>query len=314
MRPLAVSRGVKLAGVTVDLSRGAGEFRAWAVGAGYRAEARAECLNGVGHRVPHLSCTCGFYAARTVPTLLDLLQPTAASLAGAALLDVELGGLELVGPMGVRAEQQRVLGAHLLRWCARCDSDYAVPDGPPRLYGLAAPGIGGQLAVTPLCDAHAVDGSPRLSLADVAGLVRTEVSWASDAVTDGFFDHRAHVFAVGQVRGPRSAGRRIRQLRMGQVGFVAPAAVAVGPGGVLVDSSAVAPQRPDTVSKVAVQRRIDLGLELVVTRGNARAMEAVLGETSTAPGASWLPVKVRGLRHSRRLAAAVEPGRVGGVR
>jgi hypothetical protein len=302
--PAPLRPAVKLARIAVDLDARTGAFSPWADTLTYTAEAHAECALGRSHTVPHLGCTCGFYAAYDVEGLLTLLQPDHAMLAGSALLDVELGGVELAGPFGVRAAEQRVLGAALVPFCMACDQ----PDleSPPELYATRSARLpGGPHWVVPLCASHAAltrDAVP-VTLGDVAGMLGTEVTWASAEQALLFLDWRDERLAAGEVRGPLAAWRTLGQLRMGQIGFTTAEALRVGDGRVHLDLTAPALQREQGGAYLPILRRVDLAYELVITTGNAEAAEAaLLDPRPLAPATSVRRLAhASGLRHAPRL-------------
>ena len=222
-------RAKKLAGLVVDARLRRGAFVPLHAGGVYGAYAVAECRAGRRHVPPFEDCACGFYAGRSLTQTLQLVQPTLERLARLALLDVELGGLELAGPRGLRAEQQRVLGAHPLPWCALCVA--ADPEGRTastqrgvRLYAVGQDAV---RDVVPLCETHAelAMADATLTLGDAAGLLGTAVTWAPGDVRRRilrYFDR--HLIEQGR-HDLVVAHRPLTQLRMGQLGFVEPDAV-----------------------------------------------------------------------------------------
>jgi hypothetical protein len=307
--PAPLRQAVKFARLGIDLSARTGLFFPWVDTLPYTAEGHAECAHGGDHQAPDADCTCGFYAAYDAEGLLTLLQPGHAALAGAALLSVELGGVEIAGPQAVRAEQQRVLGAAIMPLCPLCDS--ARPSASrPGLYALAG-GSGGYRWVVPLCDSHAQlsTGAHRLTLGEVAGLLGTEVTWASSDVAWSFLDWRDAQLAAGQKRGPLAADRTLAQLRMGQVGFTTTDALRVQDGQLHLDLAAPALQREQGGAYVPILRRVDLSHEIVITADNAAAIEAALFQPRALAAATRVvPIEhATGWRHSSRLAQVVSP-------
>lgn len=301
-------RAVKFASLAVDPRVGDGVFLPWASPVPYQAEARAVCGHGQDHAAPDPGCECGFYAAHDLRSLLDLLRPTIHDIAGSAMLDVELGGLELAGPRGARSAEQRVLGAEVIRWCPDCGEDDTARRGPARLYGTGTMVAGRTMhALVTRCDAHL--GSAALqtySLADVAGLLRTELTWATDEVVGRVLDARRAALTRGQLRGPLLPTRRIGQLRMGQVGFTVVDSLRLDSDGRLwVDVDAPASQRRHGCAVVAIHRRVDLHLELVVRPAVAARLDAALTRRRLpALGRREHPLRhVDGLRHLPGLAA-----------
>lgn len=302
----------KLAHIAVSLDRDKGFFLPWVVGVPYRAEQHAVCGHGHRHPVPDPGCSCGFYAANNVETLFDLLEPTIEHLAGAALLDAEFGGVELAGPDGVRAAQQRVLAAGLFRWCRPCAAQDRIPDGPPALYTPpSAPYGRDQRTVQVLCDRHAAGATDarEITFADLSGLLRTEVRWASASVHEGFLArHERRLFDFSE-RAPLLPDRRAGELRMGQRGFLSGSAVRFdAPSRTLrVDLDARAPQRPLYRPFVALKRTVHLGWELRIPAEHAEELDACLSAACSAPSGTNEEVvsAVRGLLHLPSFASAL---------
>ncbi len=306
--PAPLRKAVKLARLGIDLSARSGLFFPWIDTLPYAAEGYAECAEGGDHQAPATDCTCGFYAAYDADGLMTLLQPDHAALAGAALLTVELGGVEIAGPQAVRAEQQRVLGAQIMPLCPLCDG----PQRSTELPGLYAWRTGGSDThrwVVPLCESHAALSRDihRLSLGDVAGMVGTEVTWAPRELVELFCDWRDVQLAAGQARGPLASDRTLGQLRMGQVGFTTTDALRVHDGRLRVDLGAPALQREQGGAYVPILRRVDLALELVLTSGNVEAIEdAIFQHRELPPAARLKPLAyATGLRHAARLTRVI---------
>ncbi|HVM18734.1 MAG TPA: hypothetical protein VM307_02115 [Egibacteraceae bacterium] len=308
---LPARKAVKFAALGVDPTAGSGVFLPYAVGVPYPAESTAVCARGATHAVPDPGCTCGFYAARSFGDLLDLLHPTLAQLAGSALLDVELGGIELAGPYGMRAGEQRVLGAGLIRLCAQCmQAPRSGPAPAAHLYLLPYAGRDIPYLVRPLCDDHAAEAhtAEEIGLGDLSGLMRTEVSWAPRELLAQIAERHQIRLAAGQPHGPLLAHRRVCDLRMGQVGFTPVASVRLDSGGRLwVSANATAAQRPRRTGDVAVLRAVGLWLELVITTDTAGAVDAAVATPRPAQlRCTEMPVDVvHGTRRAPRLAAAL---------
>ena len=300
---LALRPAVKLAGIVLDLDRAGGFFLPWREPQ-QRAEAFAVCQSGWDHDAPGADCDCGFRGVDDAATLLDLLTPSLEDLAGAAVLDVELGGVVVAdGDDSYRAATQRVLGAAILRWCPACLRAETTRNGAPSLYAVSH-GSAWRLAV--LCEAHVagLDALP-LSLGDVAGLVGTEVTWASSEVAEGLRWRIESRWSAPQLRGPLALDRHVAHLRMGQLGFVQPSAVRVDFDGVLwVDLRAPAPQRPHGSAVVPVKRPVGFGLEVVATTAAVRRLDARLARARPrlADANEERVSVVRGLRHLPCLA------------
>jgi hypothetical protein len=162
------------------------ETRTWATFAGlsvtlrYGSEAEARCSRercpvSENHAAPHPAGTCGFHGTDT--------DPLAWMVPEGAVLDVELYGRVIRHERGWRASHQRVLGVAFARGCMECRRE--VPD--PVLATVRAPMVGRQLLVVPRCGRCAAvwrgrDDDP-IAVADLAGLLGTEVSWAGPQVT-----------------------------------------------------------------------------------------------------------------------------------
>lgn len=297
-------RAAALAAIEVDLTCGTGHFHPWSRPA-FAAEEIAACHHDLDHDPPGSDCDCGFVAADRPEDLLDLLHPSLETLAGAALLQVDLGGFVVADGSWLRGGAQRVFEAGLLRWCRSCvREDQAVEHD----WSLVVVADHGRLSVS--CKEHLAHLSRPvvLSLTDVAELVRAEVSWASADEVETVRWHVEQRAAAPQLVGPLAMGRRVSQLRMGQLGFVAPTAVRLDHDGVLwIDRDAPAPQRPNAAAIVPVKRSVGLGLELIAATPAVRRLDDTLARRLPP----WLGVReekvsvIRGLRHTPRLAAAV---------
>jgi hypothetical protein len=305
--PTTSRRGTSIAELAVDPRAGDGLFLPRA-GVPHFAEARAVCTVGRGHAVPDPSCGCGFASADDVATLLDLIEPTVRDLAGAALLDVELTGRRWTDGRTTRAAEQHVLGGGVIRWCPACGPDDLAAHGPARLYGRERTvGLRRMHGVVARCDAHAEPaGLAAYTLADLAGLLGTELTWAPDEVVAALLDRRRARLVLGQRRGPVLGTRRVGQLRMGQVGFATLDGLRLdGTGRLWVDLDGPAPQRPLGEGSVPLHRTVDLGFELVVPRPAAHRIDAALGRPRP-PLLGRREVEVRriaGMEHLPRLVA-----------
>lgn len=189
----------KVAWTLLDSSRRVGRFAGFSVGAGYRAEDCARCVRERcpvqdNHPAPHLGGTCGFYGATGDP--LDWMMPQA------ALLDVELYGRVVRHESGWRAGRQRVLGARFARGCVDC----LAADPRSALVTRPDPLGSRRLLVAPRCARclpvwRSPSDGEEVALADLAGLLGTEVSWL-DAATS------AQVLRRGANRTPRADSAR----------------------------------------------------------------------------------------------------------
>jgi hypothetical protein len=256
-------------------------FLPWGGQLPHFAEARAVCGRGEGHAAPGESCDCGFTGSYDVVSLLDLIEPTIGDLAGSALLDLELTGRLRTEASTTRAAEQHVLGGGVIRWCAQCRPEDVAVYGPARLYGTARTvGLRPMQGVIARCDAHVENAElTGYTLADLAGLLCTELSWAPDDVVAALLDRRRARLVLGQRRGPILGLRRVGQLRMGQTGFTTLDSLRLDCDGRLwIDLDGPAPQRALGDTLVPVHRAVDLGFELVVPVNVAERIDAVLGQ------------------------------------
>jgi hypothetical protein len=301
-------RATGIAHLAVDPTAGDGVFLPWRSGIAHFAEAHAVCGRGEGHEPPDAECDCGFAAAYDVAALLDLIEPTIAELAGAAVLDVDLLGRRHLGDALTRAGAQHVLGAGVLRWCAECRPEDLAVNGPAHLLGAERTvGLRVMHQLVTRCEAHGGAGPLQpYTLADAAGLLRTEVTWAPDEVVAAMLDRRRGRLVCGQRRGPVLGERRIGQLRMGQVGFTSLDSIRLDDSGRLwADVDGPAPQRPLGDAFVAVHRAVDLALELIVPVNAAERIDAVIGR-ARPPLLGRREQEVRrieGMEHLPRLVA-----------
>jgi hypothetical protein len=184
-------RGWKTAQVL--LSADGTEATLWGitVGGSYRTDDRARCVRR-GCEPPALDCDCGFYVFKQRAEALDLLRRTLAcnGLRDKALLSVEVDGTVLEYARGYRAEQQRVMGVQLERVCGTCRDEgvgrpatrlaaawaYRMPTFA-RFTGAGSAMASGMLPVRPICDAHVPERGQVLGIAELAGLLGTEVTW-----------------------------------------------------------------------------------------------------------------------------------------
>lgn len=305
----SVRRANTLAGLAVDPRAGDGVFLTWPDGPAYFSEARAVCALGQAHPAPGADCDCGFPGSYDVPTLLDLLEPTIAEVAGAALLDVELAGGLTAGSDRTRAAQQQVFGAKIIRWCAACRPEEVDEHGPADLYGIERRvGLRTMHGLVTRCQAHVGEQHLRpYALGDVAGMLRTELTWAPEAVIAALLDRRRARLVLGQQHGPLLGQRRVAELRMGQVGFTALDGLRLDDQGRLwVEVRGPASQRPLGEAVVPVHRAVDLRLELVVPRPTARRIDLAIGGPRPKPAGRLEAeiARVEGLDHLPRVAAA----------
>lgn len=113
-------RGYKRAFIVASEERFAFEPLWWPAGARYLVDDVAQCRNDahpVGEPIPHVKCTCGFWAVAD-PDQLD--HHTGSWNPSVVQLDVELSGLVVEYGPGWRASHQSVLGAHYQSRCAKC--------------------------------------------------------------------------------------------------------------------------------------------------------------------------------------------------
>lgn len=299
-------RTVSLAAMRLHSTGFAGFFEPWA-GPAFASEDIALCGRADDHDAPGADCTCGFRAADDAQNLLDLINPPMEALAGAALLDVELGGIVLPMGSGFRGSSQRVLRAGVLRWCRTCLTRDKASATPPQLYGIER---SDWLNVVGLCDEHALRLSHAIALSpdDVADHLHAPVRWADPKLAESIRIHLEQRWALPQLAGPLAYERRVSSLRMGQLGFVPPAALRLDARGMLrLRSDAPAPQRPTATAIVPVRRTVALNLEMVATTPEVQRLDAQFARTKPP----LLGVReehvatIRGLRHLPRLAAAV---------
>lgn len=147
----------------------------------YRAEATACCCTercpvDRVHEAPHAAGTCGFHGTSDDP--LGWIIPES------AILEVELYGRVIRHERGWRASRQRVLGARFVRGCMSC----CAYDPQARLVTVPAPVVERALLVGPRCRRCAAvwrwpSMGEGIGLADLAGLLGTEVSWADEATS-----------------------------------------------------------------------------------------------------------------------------------
>ena len=303
---LPLRRTVSLAQMRLHSTGFAGFFQPWA-GPTFASEDIALCGRAEDHDAPGADCNCGFRAADDPHNLLDLINPPMDALAGAALLDVELGGIVLPMGPGFRGSSQRVVRAGVLRWCRTCLVRDRASESPPQLYGIHR---SDWLNVVALCDEHAMRLSHRVALtpAEVADHLRAPVVWAGPRLAESVRLHLERRWAMPQLVGPPASERRVSSLRMGQLGFVpAPALRLDGRGMLRLRSDAPAPQRPMGEAVIPVRRTVDLHLEMLATTPEVHRLDARLA-LSRPPllGVREEHVaRIRGLRHLPRLASVV---------
>ena len=299
-------RTMSLATVQLHPTGFAGFFEPW-VGPSFSTEDVAECPFAEDHDAPGADCDCGFRAADDPESLLDLINPSLEELAGAAILDVELGGFVLPMGPGFRGSSQRVLSAGLLRWCGPCLRGDLSPAAPPQLFAVER---GGWLQVLGLCEDHAAMAWHPIALtpAEVAEHLRAPVGWADPIMAEAVRVHLERRWALPQLVGPLAERRAVGSLRMGQLGFVAPDAVRLdGRGALWVDRGAPAPQRPAGAAFLPIRRMLDLRIELLALTPEAQRVDARLARwrPPLLGAAEEVIVAIRGLRHMPRLAAAI---------
>ncbi len=306
--PEAGYRARKLARIFIDLDRRTARFHGFGDGVLSGAEGDLAYGTSPGEFCGEDTCTCGFHGSRRAETLLDLLSPTLAELSGSALLDVELHGEMGASNFGARAAGQRILGAQLFRWCANCVVEETAEAGPVALFAVptdSSPSAFRSLAA--LCTDHAAHGGvASVTLADAAGWLGVEVTWASAAISEDVRGRIEQTWAPPQATGPLAGERRVADLRMGQVAFVRPSAIRTDEAGRLwVDANASAPQRPSDASSVPVKRDVDLQLELVATSDEVSRWDARWSRPRpVAPGTAEARVaRIRGIRRLPRLGA-----------
>jgi hypothetical protein len=195
------------------------------------------------------------------------------------MLDLELTGRLRTEASTTRAAEQHVLGGGVIRWCALCRPEDVAAHGPARLYGTARTvGLRPMQGVIARCDAHTDAGLTCYTLADLAGLLCTELSWAPDDVVAALLDRRRARLVLGQRRGPILGLRRVGQLRMGQTGFTTLDSLRLDCDGRLwIDLDGPAPQRSLGDTLVPVRRAVDLGFELIVPVNVAGRIDAAVG-------------------------------------
>jgi hypothetical protein len=114
----------------------------------------ARCTRG--HAAPEPDCHCGFHAAHDVRLLARMVPRPGA---GAAVLNVELGGTCVEGSRGVRAAEQRVLRVSLADSCFACSS-------PAEGVAVGKGDIGARPLIT-ACSRH-IAGYDAVALGDSA--------------------------------------------------------------------------------------------------------------------------------------------------
>ena len=160
----------------------------------------------------------------------------------------------------------------------------------------------------PLCETHAelAVAAPPLTLADAAGLLATEVTWAPAGVRRRVLQHYDRLLYDLGRHDLLLPERPLRSVRMGQMGFVHPDDIRLDADGRLwARADASAPQRPHGADLVPVRRRLDLELEIVLTGADAARLEARLARVRppVLGVAEERIVDARGLLRAPRLAA-----------
>jgi hypothetical protein len=167
------------------------------LGGRYAVEDDARCPRECS--LPTGGCDCGFYAIR--PEVEEQIFGSSERLLRATTvrLDVELSGTVLEYELGYRAQHQRVLRVTVPRICASCarfhDLQQAVALLPipvglwqPSVSVLSRSSHEGRESwptLEPVCDLHrrARADVPATGLADLAGLLGTEVTWEPSELT-----------------------------------------------------------------------------------------------------------------------------------
>jgi hypothetical protein len=191
-------RAVKRARLRISPDGRSATLSGLTLGGRYDVEDDARCPRGC--RQPADGCDCGFYALR--PEVESHVFRTGERMQRATTvrLDVELSGAVLEYELGYRAQHQRVLRVAVPTICASC----ARFDDMKPATGLSAvpaaqhpysvsvlsrstPGAREPWAtLEPTCDLHrrARREEPAVGLADLAGMIGTEVVWESSPVTE----------------------------------------------------------------------------------------------------------------------------------
>lgn len=191
-------RAVKRARLRIAPHGRAATLSGLTLGGRYDVEDDARCPRGCTR--PAGGCDCGFYALR--PEAENHVFRTSERLQRATTvrLEVELSGAVLEYELGYRAQHQRVLRVIVPTICASCarfddmQEAVALVAVPPAQnpYGVSVlsrttPGVREHWAtLEPTCALHrrARGAEPAVGLADLAGMIGTEVVWESSVVTE----------------------------------------------------------------------------------------------------------------------------------
>lgn len=190
-------RAVKRARLRVSPDGRSATLSGLTLGGRYDVEDDARCPRGCVR--PADGCDCGFYALR--PEAEErVLHPSGRLLRVTSVrLDVELSGAVLEYELGYRAQHQRVLRVMIPKRCASCarfDEDQEAVALVPVAVNFWQPGVSVLSRTSregrepwpvlePACDLHrrARVRAPTIGLADLTGLLGTEVVWESAETT-----------------------------------------------------------------------------------------------------------------------------------
>jgi hypothetical protein len=191
-------RAVKRARLRISPDGRSATLSGLTLGGRYAAEDDARCPRGC--TIPADGCDCGFYALRPDREAEVFGASEHLLRATSVRLDVELSGAVLEYDRGYRAQHQRVLRVEVPRICASCarfhDRQEAVtliavpasflPFGGPAI--ARAPSAHREFwpVLEPACQLHRRTRSevPGIGLADLAGLLGTEVVWAPQEASE----------------------------------------------------------------------------------------------------------------------------------
>ena len=249
------------------------------------------------HATPHLDCDCGFSAPGSLEELLAADDPSVAGLCDAALVEVELSTPLLIEEHRVRAGRQRVARVALLPLCRGCVAAETEPDRVDAYLRRVVDGTSPNPIVVRCPDHAEAAGLMPFEPDSLEELAGVAIDWLDDTVTAGLRDHLDRRRAAGHPTGPTLASRRVAELRMGHIGFVAPEALRRDADGRYhLDLDATAPQHPDDTHPLPVQRTLELTYELLLTADTAPLLAAVRRDGD--PARREKPIaKVRGRRH-----------------
>ena len=184
-------RAVKRARLRLAWDGQAATLSGLTLGCRYDVEDDARCPRGCVR--PADGCDCGFYALRPEAET-EVFGPNRRLLRATSVrLDVELSGAVLEYDLGYRAQSQRVLRVAVPKLCASClrfdDEREAVALVPipasflqPTVTVTSRTSSAGREpwpVLEPTCELHrrARSGAPSVGIADLAGLIGTEVTW-----------------------------------------------------------------------------------------------------------------------------------------